>query len=85
MKFERNFNKRSAPLVPVQQPNVAHSRGSALGIIVTVVPSVDVEDHMEIGALRIHMTPEDALSFALQLVEAARDRLKNGGALTDAS
>ena len=76
MKFERNFNRRSAPLVPVQQPKVNHTRGSALGIIVTVVPSADVEDRMEIGALRMHMTPDEALSFAEQLIQAARESCK---------
>lgn len=79
MKIERNFNKRSAPLVEVQQPHVTHSKGCALGFMVTAFPTEDQENRDEIGALRMHLTPEEAITFGLQLIEAARDRIKLSG------
>ena len=79
MKIERNFNKRSAPLVDVQQPHVSHSKGCALGVMVTATPTEDQENRDEIGALRMHLTPEEAITFGLQLIEAARDRIKLSG------
>ncbi len=80
MKIERNFNKRSASLVDVQQPHVTHSRGCALGVMVTAFPAEGQEQRDEIGALRMHLTPEEAITFGLQLIEAARDRIKISGA-----
>ncbi len=79
MKIERNFNKRSASLVDVQQPHVIHSRGCALGVMVTAFPAERHAQRDEIGALRMHMTPEEAITFGLNLIAAGRDRLKAGG------
>ena len=79
MKFERNFNKRTAALVDVQQPQVSHGKGCDLGVKVTAFPSQEQEDRMEIGELHMHMTPQEALTFGLDLIAAARDRMKSGG------
>lgn len=76
MRIEKNFCKRTAPLVEVQMPHVSHGKGCALGIAVTAFP---VDHREEIGVLHMHMTPEEAITFGLRLIEAARDRIKAGG------
>lgn len=81
MRVERNFNKRTAPLVEVGQPHVAHGKGDALGVCATMWPSPDHKDQADVGALRMHMTPAEALFFGMSLVAAARDRLKSIGKL----
>ncbi|WP_157122577.1 hypothetical protein [Bordetella flabilis] len=80
MKVDRNFNKRSAPLIDCG-PLIKHGRGDALGICVTLIPSADQVDRVDIGDLRMHMTPADAIQFGLDLIAAGRDRLKAIGKL----
>ena len=47
--------------------------------LVTAFPAEGQEQRDEIVALRMHMTPEEAITFGLNLIAAGRDRLKAGG------
>ena len=77
MIIERNFNKRTAPLVEVQPPTVRHGRGDALGVEVVFYPYPGKNP----GQLRMHMAPAEAIAFGLELIAGGRDRLKAIGAL----
>ena len=81
MKVERNFNKRAAQLIDVQQPHVAHGKGDPLGIGVTLFTAPAQDNRDEVGSLRMHLTPEEALTFGSDLIAEARDRLKAQGKL----
>lgn len=83
MKVERNFNKRSAPLVDVSQPHVSPGGGDALGVAVTIFPVAPdrLGEAEDVGCLRMHLTPAEAIEFGLNLVSAARTRLKQTGNL----
>lgn len=81
MKIERNFNKRAAQLVDVQRPIVHHGKGDALGIAVMMAPSHEQTGRSDIGYLRMHLTPAEAIEFGLSLIHAGRDRLNAIGKL----
>lgn len=80
MKVDRNFNIRTAPLVDVQLPVVQHDKGDALGILVTLWPVVgnDISENRpnNIGCLRMHLTPDEAITLGLSLIAAAQALLK---------
>ncbi len=81
MKVERNFNRRSAPLVDVQAPFVQHGKGDALGVCAVIYPTHEQDEREDVGALRMHMTPAEAIEFGLNLIAAGRDRLGAVGKL----
>lgn len=74
MQVEKNFNLKSAQVVETQQPSVRMV--SDPGIQVTFLDKRTLND---VGALRMEMSPDEALLFAADLVQAARGRLRNGG------
>ena len=78
MKVEQKFNKRSAPLVDCG-PSTIQGRGDALGVCVTLIPSAEQFDRDDVGALRLHMTPAEAIDFGLDLIAAGKARLKAEG------
>lgn len=70
MKVEKQFNKRAAELVEVQPSPVVHCGPQyALGVKVTFIR---VTNDVDRSTLAMHLTPDEALGLALQLVEAAR-------------
>jgi hypothetical protein len=74
--MDRRFNKRAAQLVEVQEPFV--SVGGALGIMLEFFPTHEQERDGEIGALRLHMTPTEAISLAHYLTGCAHRSIKLG-------
>lgn len=69
MKIEKQFNKRAAALVDVQPPSVSTRPGLALGIRLTFNRGPNDLDNSTIA---MHLTPDEALALALQLIAAAR-------------
>jgi len=69
MKIEEKFNKRDAKLIEVQSPSVTTGRHLALGISLAfhTLPGSD-----DPRALRMHLTPDEALHLAELLISAVR-------------
>ncbi len=82
MKVERNFNKRTAPLVEIRKPLIDHGKGDALGVQVVMIPADQdgTTSSVEIGVLRMHMTPQEALDHAENLITHAQALLAEQGA-----
>lgn len=72
MKIEEKFNKRSAELIEVQQPLVDEGPHFALGIRVRNVQPSGADGRI----LCMHLTPDEAMGFARDLIEAVRRRTK---------
>ncbi|WP_338924416.1 hypothetical protein V0M98_32905 (plasmid) [Pseudomonas silesiensis] len=68
MKAEEKFNRKTANLLECQQPIVDSGGGLALGVRVRVfmVPGPDCK------TLSLHLTPDEALRMAEDLVREAR-------------
>lgn len=81
MRVDQNFNKRGTQLIDAQTPSVIHSCADALGIYCEIHPSSAQIQHKDPGSLRMHMTPEEALTFGLNLIAAARGSLLAEGKL----
>jgi hypothetical protein len=74
MRIDEKFNLKAAPLVETF-PVVQQGRMDfALGMCVEFRP-MPGEDRR---ALRLHLTPLEALEFAQDLIEAARKQLQQG-------
>lgn len=71
MRVEERFNRRSAELIEAQQPLV--DSGFALGVRARFFTMPGSDDGR---TLSVHMTPDEALAFARDLIEAARRRIK---------
>ena len=71
MRIDRQFNKRSAPLVELRHGFVDHGLHLGLGVRVRFFP-VD----NSIGCLAAHMTPHEALEMAEDLISHARKMLE---------
>lgn len=76
MKVERQFNKRSAPLVECQQPVVQGYRGDVLGVYVCLYPHIARDSTNETGVLRMHLAPKEALLMAQHLIAGAQEALR---------
>ena len=70
MRIEEKFNRRSAELIEVQQPT-AHvgPNYSELGIKLTFFTVPGNDDHRTIA---MHLTVDDALQLAQELIASAR-------------
>lgn len=72
MRVDEKFNRRTANLVDAQSPVVDAQYGNALGVRVRIF-----EAHGgEARHLNMHLTPDEALTFARHLIEAAQRRLE---------
>lgn len=71
MRVEEKFNKRAADLVECQQPHVTSGACFTLGIKLECVPV----DYTDGRTLSIHLTPDEALSLARELIAAAQRRI----------
>jgi hypothetical protein len=70
MRIEEKFNKRTAELIEVQPPSFhAGPNFSALGIKATFFQLPGSDDTR---TLSVHMTPDEALLLAENLIAAAR-------------
>lgn len=69
MKIEKNFNLRTAELVDVQMPTVSTKGDLALGIKLQFFRQ---PTDIEMSRLSMHMTPDEALELACQLIWASR-------------
>jgi hypothetical protein len=69
MKIEKQFNKRAAELVEVQSPLIHQGPQYALGVKVTFVR---VTNDIDRSTIAMHMTPDEALGFAVQLLQAVQ-------------
>lgn len=73
MRVDEKFNRRSSSLIESQQPLVdnGHQPGHALGVQVRCFEIQGGQGR----CLAMHMTPDEAMTFARDLIEAARRRL----------
>lgn len=67
MKIEEKFNKRTAGLIAVQNPSVHVGAHLALGIKIEFFPESEAGDSR---TLRMHMTRDEALHLARDLLSA---------------
>ena len=75
MIVDKNFNKRGAPQIECS-PVVKHGRGSPRGLCATFMATYEQSQKVDVGDLQVHMTPDEAIEFGLNLIAAARARLK---------
>jgi len=78
MKVEEKFNRRAAPLIDCQPAVVDAGAGLALGVRVRIYPGNESGGVMDGRTLSMHLTPDEALEFAQNLVAAARERIRKG-------
>ncbi|OHV78270.1 hypothetical protein [Rhizobium sp. LCM 4573] len=74
MRVEERFNKKSAPLLECVQPHVVHRRGFALGI---KVEFYQAGDNCDGRTLSVHLTPQEALKMAEDLIAQSRRALSD--------
>lgn len=75
MRVEEKFNKRMAPLIEVQTPQVDSGIGLELGVRVRLYPLVDGSSVNDCRTLTMHLTPLEALEFAQRLIAASHNHL----------
>lgn len=76
MRVEEKFNKRMAPLIEVQTPQVDSGFGLELGVRVCLYPVVDSATVFDGSrTLSMHLTLLEALEFAQRLIAAAHSHL----------
>ena len=71
MRVEEKFNKRAADLVECQSMHVSSGAFLALGVKIACFPV----DHTDGRTLSIHLTPDEALTLARELIGAAQHRI----------
>ncbi|WP_274644033.1 hypothetical protein [Pseudomonas serbica] len=74
MKAEEKFNRKTAALLECQQPVVDSGGGLALGVRVRVFELPG----REAKTLSLHLTPDEALRLAEDLVREARNHIASG-------
>lgn len=74
MRAEEKFNRKSANLLECQQPIVDSGGGMALGVRVRVfmVPGPEAKN------ISLHLTPDEALRLAEDLIREARNYIALG-------
>lgn len=72
MRIQEKFNLRDAKLIECQSPFIASGPMYALGIKVEFFTHPDDDDRR---TLSLHLTPQEALKFAEDLLRAARSRM----------
>jgi len=70
MRVEEKFNLRSARLLEVQMPHVKSGPSLALGIKVTFFQKNDDAEVYDGRTLAVHMTRDEAIEFAKELLSA---------------
>lgn len=73
MKIEEKFNKRGAALVEVATPIMHSGPQYAEGVCVTFGEAYEAGDR----DLHLHMTPAEAMDFAIELLRVARRMSKD--------
>ena len=68
MRVDEKFNKKSATLLECQQPQVNSGGGLALGMQIQLFMQPGSDNR----TLSIHLTPDEALKLAEDLVREAR-------------